>query len=42
MASPETRPAPGHRAAQGIALALVLSAPVWLGIGVAIWQFTTP
>lgn len=42
MPPPETRPGQGHRAARGIALALLLSAPVWLGIGVAIWRLTAP
>lgn len=39
---PQDRRAGRGGAAQGIMLALLLSAPVWFGIGVAIWQASLP
>lgn len=38
-----SRPAAGPAgAARGILLALLLSAPVWFGIGLGIWALTRP
>jgi hypothetical protein len=39
---PPSSPRRRNAAAQGIMLALLLSAPVWLGLGLAIWAATRP
>ena len=40
--APSPEPVGRGYAAPGIVLALLLSVPVWAGIGVAIWYFATP
>jgi hypothetical protein len=41
-AEPSETPSAPPRAAKGIILALLLSAPVWLGLGVAVWRLSAP
>lgn len=43
--APAESPAAGRHPsapARGILLALLLSTPVWLGLGIAVWQATAP